>query len=555
MNLLDVAINTLGGLGLFILGMKLMTEGLQMSAGKRIKGILEAVSSNRVVGCATGAFVTALVQSSSATTVMLIGFVSAGLMTLQQAIGVILGANVGTTMTAQLIAFKLSALALPAIIIGVPLKFFASRKKVRYIGEVILGFGLLFFGMTVMKHGLSPIKSDPAFATFFTQFSPETMGGLLLCVGVGALVTIMVQSSSATIGLTMTLAVQGLIDFPTAMALVLGENIGTTITAELATIGSSNLNAHRTARAHTMFNVLGVGMMLLFFPYFIDLVETLSAYFGAAPVTSTVDGEYVNVGRYIANGHTMFNIVNALFFLAVLPWLIKVAVLLSPAEKKEDRLRPPSFDGRIIESPVGALAEARGEIARMAEGVRETLDNTLECLRSGDHRKIRRWRRYEEHINLMHKEILAYLTRIYQGEVNEDISREISGLMRVTNNLERIGDAVQSIALQVEDISEGSVTLSQQSRADVEELGAIVRWFMDLVTEAVNSTPQNLLDEAENLENTIDLTRETMRQAHIVRLREGTCSIESGMAFVNIITRLERCGDYCFSISKVLTAN
>ena len=155
----------------------------------------------------------------------------------------------------------------------------------------------------------------------------------------------------------------------------------------------------------------------------------------------------------------------------------------------------------------------------------------------------------------MHKEILAYLTRIYQGEVNEDISREISGLMRVTNNLERIGDAVQSIALQVEDISEGSVTLSQQSRADVEELGAIVRWFMDLVTEAVNSTPQNLLDEAENLENTIDLTRETMRQAHIVRLREGTCSIESGMAFVNIITRLERCGDYCFSISKVLTAN
>jgi len=156
-----------------------------MSAGKRIKRILEAVSSNRIVGCATGAFVTALVQSSSATTVMLIGFVSAGLMTLQQAVGVILGANVGTTMTAQLIAFKLSSLALPAIIIGVPLKFFATRKKLRYVGEVILGFGLLFYGMTVMKHGLAPIKSDPAFASFFTQFSPETMGGLLLCVGVG----------------------------------------------------------------------------------------------------------------------------------------------------------------------------------------------------------------------------------------------------------------------------------------------------------------------------------------------------------------------------------
>jgi phosphate:Na+ symporter len=555
MNLLDVAINTLGGLGLFILGMKLMTEGLQMSAGKRIKRILEAVSSNRIVGCATGAFVTALVQSSSATTVMLIGFVSAGLMTLQQAIGVILGANVGTTMTAQLIAFKLSALALPAIIVGVPLKFFATRKKMRYIGEVILGFGLLFFGMTVMKHGLAPIKSDPAFAAFFTQFSPDTGGGLLLCVGVGALVTIMVQSSSATIGLTMTLAGQGLIDFPTAMALVLGENIGTTITAELATIGSSNLNAHRAARAHTMFNVLGVGMMLLIFPYFVEMVTTFSVHFGAAPVTQMVDGEYVNVGRYIANGHTLFNIVNALFFLAVLPWLIKVAIMLSPAEEKEDRLRAPSFDDRFIDSPVGAVAEARGEIARMAEAVRETLDNTLECLRTRDHRKIRKWRRYEEHINLMHKEILAYLTRIYQGEVNEEISNDISGLMRVTNNLERIGDAVQSIALQVEDISEGSLTLSQKSLDDVEELGATVRWFMDLITEAVNSTPTNLLNEAEDLENNIDMTRENMRQAHIIRLREGTCSIESGMAFVNILTRLERAGDCCFSIAKVLASN
>ncbi|MCP4366779.1 MAG: Na/Pi cotransporter family protein, partial [Deltaproteobacteria bacterium] len=266
MNIINVLIQTIGGLGLFVLGMKMMTEGLQMSAGRKIKVILGAVSANRVVGCITGAGVTAMVQSSSATTVMLIGFVSAGLMTLQQAVGVILGANVGTTVTAQLIAFKLAKAALPAIAIGVALKFFTKKKKYRYIGEVFLGFGLLFFGMTVMKLGLSPIKSDPAFIAFFTKFDPESIGGLLLCVMVGAFLTIMVQSSSATVGLTMTLATQGLLTFPGAMALVLGENIGTTITAELATIGSANINAHRTARAHTMFNVIGVGLILLIFP-------------------------------------------------------------------------------------------------------------------------------------------------------------------------------------------------------------------------------------------------------------------------------------------------
>ena len=218
----------------------MMTEGLRMSAGNRIKMILGAVSSNRVIGCATGAGVTAIVQSSSASTVMLIGFVSAGLMTLQQAVGVILGANIGTTVTAQLIAFKLTKLALPAITLGVVLKFFTKKNKHRHIGSVVLGFGLLFFGMSVMKYGLAPIKSDPAFIEFFTKFDTSSVGGLLLCVVVGATFTIMVQSSSATIGVTMALASQGLLTFPSAMALVLGENIGTTITAELATSSASN---------------------------------------------------------------------------------------------------------------------------------------------------------------------------------------------------------------------------------------------------------------------------------------------------------------------------
>lgn len=298
--MLTILITTIGGLGMFILGMKLMTEGLQMSAGSRIKAILGAVSSNRVIGCLTGAGVTALVQSSSASTVMLIGFVTAGLMTFQQAVGVILGANVGTTVTAQLIAFKLTKAALPAIALGVGLKYFSQNKKYRYVGDVILGFGMLFYGMVVMKSGLAPIKSAPLFLSFFTKFDPRSVGGLLLCVAVGAGLTILVQSSPATIGLTMTLASQGLLTFPGAMALVLGENIGTTITAELATIGSTNVNAHRAARAHTMFNVIGVTIMLLIFPLFIKAVELMTLSMGAGPVADTVSGESINIARYIA---------------------------------------------------------------------------------------------------------------------------------------------------------------------------------------------------------------------------------------------------------------
>ncbi|MBF0204548.1 MAG: Na/Pi cotransporter family protein, partial [Desulfamplus sp.] len=290
MNLTDILIQTIGGLGIFILGMKMMTEGLEMTAGNRIKKILSAISSNRVIGCLTGAGVTAVIQSSSATTVMLIGFVGAGMMTFEHAVGVVLGANIGTTMTAQMISFKLTGLALPAIAVGVPIKFFSKNRHYRYIGEIILGFGLLFYGMTVMGNGLSPIKSNPDFVAFFTKFNTDSFGGMLLCVGVGALVTIMVQSSSATVGLTMTLAAQGLISFPTAMALVLGENIGTTITAELATIGSSSLSAHRTARAHTLFNVIGVGLILIIFPWFLKITQFLTVMMGAEDVTQMVNG-------------------------------------------------------------------------------------------------------------------------------------------------------------------------------------------------------------------------------------------------------------------------
>lgn len=554
MNITNVFIQTLGGLGLFVLGMKMMTEGLQMSAGKRIKKILGAVSTNRVIGCATGAGVTAMVQSSSATTVMLIGFVSAGLMTLQQAVGVILGANVGTTVTAQLIAFKLTKAALPAIAIGVSLKFFSKKKKYRYIGEVLLGFGLLFFGMTVMKQGLSPIKSDPAFIEFFTKFDPSSIGGLLLCVLVGASLTIMVQSSSATVGLTMTLATQGLLTFPGAMALVLGENIGTTITAELAIIGSNNINAHRAARAHTMFNVIGVGLMLLIFPYFVAIIEFITGQLGAGPVTSLVNGEVVNVARYIANGHTMFNVLNATVFLIFLPLLIKVAIKLSPKqEEPEDMYRLPNFGDRFMDTPIAALAKARSEIFRMSEIAIITFKNTINCIEDGNYSRLGKWKQIENHLDATQKEITAYLTRIYQSEVNESEAKEISSLMRMTNNIERIGDSVENIAQLMEDYIENDLKFTPAAMTDIKKISGRVTEFLDLVSQGIQHHDENFMIEADSLENSIDHMREKMRQDHVSRLRSADCSLDPGLVFIDMLTNFEKIGDYCFNIAEAVT--
>ena len=555
--MLAVLIQTLGGLGLFILGMKLMTEGLQMAAGNKIRNILKTVSNNRVIGFATGAVVTAMVQSSSATTVMLISFVTAGLMTLTQAVGVILGCNVGTTMTAQLIAFKLSDLALPAIAIGVPLKYFCTRKKYRYIGEVILGFGLLFFGMTVMGDGLKPLRFDPTFISFFTKFDASTTGGLLLCVLTGAVLTILVQSSSATIGLTMALAAQGLLGFPAAMALVLGENIGTTITAELATIGSSNINSHRAARAHTMFNVLGVCMMLLIFPWFLQGIEWVTGeIMGASPWNTQINGEYPHVGRYLDNGHTLFNFVNAIFFLIFLPVLIKIAILLSPKDKSEgDALfRLPAFDQHVEDNPVAALAQVRGEIQRMSLTVHAAYTNALECLEKRDHRTIRQRQRFEDQVNEMHRAISTFLAKTMQSEINEETSNDIAEQMRVVNNLERIGDAVEALGLLCEDIVDKDLKFSENAMGDFFVLAAKVDEFLTMISESLIKEPQGLMERAEDAERTIDAMRETMRDAHIERLKIGKCGIEGGLTFINLLARLEKIGDYCYSIARSVTS-
>ncbi len=547
---MGILIQTLGGLGLFILGMKMMTEGLQATAGQRIRQILEALSSNRFMGCATGAGVAAIIQSSSATTVMLIGFVSAGIMTLQQAVGVVIGANIGTTITGQMIAFKLTEAALPAIAVGVGLKYFSKKRNYRYIGDIVLGFGLLFYGMVVMKNGLSPIRSDPQFIAFFTQFTTQTLGGLLICVFMGAALTIAVQSSSATIGLTMTLASSGLLGYTTALGLVLGENIGTTITAQLATIGSKNTEAHRTANAHTIFNVVGVGIIVLIFPWFAGIVEVVTETLGAGPVTHTVNGEFVNVARYIANGHTLFNVINAVVFLVFLPRLIQLTILISPKPaKSKERYKLPAFDAGFIDSPIGALAKVKGEIITTAGFAHASLKKVSFCLKTRDDDVLGEREAVEEYLDDSHKEIIRYLTTIYQGDVNEPEAKEISEMMRITNNIERLGDSMENVSKILERIYDSKIEFSEKAKDDLVAISDKVVEFLGAVVDEMKEKTEGFYQRALANEDLIDQMREQMRYHHIERLRAGECSVDAGVLFIALVSHYEKMGDYCFNIA------
>ncbi len=552
----NIIFNSLGGLGLFLFGMKIMSEGLQKVAGKKLRQILGMVSNNRVIGCGVGAFVTSIVQSSSVTTVMLVSFVDAGLMSFTQAIGVILGANIGTTVTAQLIAFKITAYALPAIAVGVLLKFFLGKGKRVYIGDVLLGFGLVFFGLALMKSGFAPLKENEAFIAFFTRFSADSYLGIIMCAMVGAILTMILQSSSATVGITMVLATQGLLDFQASVALILGENIGTTITAELASIGAG-IHAHRTARAHTLFNVIGVTNIILIFPFFLQLVTWITG--NMLPIGAPdliVADERPNVARYIANAHTFFNVVNAAFFLLFLPYLVKVTLWLTPRKKEEaemDELYQIKFmDSGFIDAPSVAIEQAKKEISRMGESVQSMYAEVISSLETRNLKKLSEWKKREDAIDMLQKEITKFLVQVGQKSIMPEESKEISSLLRMTNNLERVGDSIENVAQLIEELIEQDLHLSEPGMNDYREISEEVRKFIDFTVASIQKEDVKAMNKALALENNIDRMREEMRGNYLVRLHSGVCAVDPGLILVDMLTAFEKMGDYCFNIAEAV---
>ncbi|UCF73816.1 MAG: Na/Pi cotransporter family protein [Deltaproteobacteria bacterium] len=550
-----VIFQTLGGLGLFIFGMRIMSDGLKKVAGKKLRIVLSAVSSNRLVACTTGTVVTAMIQSSSATSVMLVGFVDAGLMTLTQAVGVVLGANIGTTVTAQLIAFNISNYALPVIAVGVLLRFFFASRKWQQWGEVLLGFGMLFYGLATMKAGLAPLKHEPAFTAFLTRFQAQDLNEILLCVLAGTALTMAVQSSSATVGITMALASQGLLSFEGSVAMILGENIGTTITAQLASIGS-NVNARRTAMAHTLFNVLGVILIISIFPYFVNAVIYLTS--NLLPVGSPdllLGGEKPFISRHIANAHTLFNVINAILFLFILPYLVKIAIWLTPRGKREyldEIYHIKHLDRRYLDSPEVALVQAKQEIVRMGEVAQTMFDEVISSLKIRNSKKLTIWRDREDVLDNLQKEIIDFLVNVMQQNIIVEESKEITSLMRMSNNIERIGDEMEDIAEAIETVIADKFYFSQQAIEDYEVLSSEARKFLALVIEGIKEENGKIMSRAAKAVSSINRMTEEMRLRHHSRLVEGTCEIERGMIFIDILNAFEKMGGFCYNVAQAV---
>lgn len=545
----------LGGLGLFLFGMKIMSEGLQKIAGSRMRKILAALTNNRIVGTLVGIAVTAIIQSSSATTVMVVGFVNAGLMSLVQSIGVILGANIGTTVTAQLIAFKITKFALPAIGIGTGLKMFSKNKKWSYIGEVLLGFGMLFFGLSVMKEAFDPLKASEEFKQVFMVVGNNHLLGVLI----GAVLTIIVQSSSATIGITLALASSGILTFEASVALILGENIGTTVTANLAAIGT-NLAARRTALAHFLFNTLGVCYMLLFFPFFIKFISSITP--GEADFIIQTQEQVARMGgeigdkpfiaRHIANTHTMFNIINTLIFLPLVGLLAKLTTMLIPGREAEVEFQLKYLDNRVLSTPPIALAQARSETRRMAQVAQDMVNETLEFLQDNDLKRIPALEKKEELTDILQKEITDFLVALSQTSITPETSKEVASMMHMVNDLERVGDHCENLWLLSQRKMDQKISFSDMAMAEIAEISEITKAFLERIIRALNEKDQGVYEEAHKLEDAIDDLEEKLRNNHIARLNTGECTVNSGLIYIDMLHNFEKIGDHTFNLAKAV---
>jgi phosphate:Na+ symporter len=555
MNHLQTIIEVVGGLAVFLFGMKIMSEGLQKVAGPKMRKTLSVMTGNRFSGVITGFLVTCAVQSSSATTVMLVGFVHAGLITLTQSIGVIMGANIGTTFTGWLVAligfkFKITVLALPAVAIGFFVRFVKSRTLTEW-GEFLIGFGILFLGLEFMKEAVEELRQSETLLSWVGLARADVLGWRLVTVGIGTAVTLLVQSSSATMAITMTLAAQGIITLETACALVIGENIGTTVTANLAAIEAST-SAKRAARAHFIFNIFGaVWAVVLFVPFFklINLIMPGHAAGDGAGLSPAA------IAARLAMFHSTFNIINTGLFLPFANQLAWVASKLVKTPSTEEKRGLVFIDPSFVGMPPTAILAARSELTRMLDEVGSMLQRVLMLISSPD-KKLGKVAEAvaasEEIVDNLEKEITAYLVDVSRLEVSERQSREIAGIINAAHDIERIGDHCEVLLRLLRRAYDEKRQFSETAIGEAIEIGELVQRFIALVRKNVSELSPALMEEAHVLEDSIDEKRKLMRQEHITRLREGKCEVEQGLIFIDMLTSFEKIGDHSFNIAEVL---
>ena len=527
----------LGGLALFLYGMQMMSTGLEAAAGNRMKSILEKLTSNRVKGVLVGAAITAVIQSSSATTVMVVGFVNSGLMKLKQAVCVIMGANIGTTITGQLIALDIGAIAPLFAIAGVGAIMFIKSEKVHHISSIFAGLGILFMGMDMMGAAMSPLKESEAFISLMTKFDNPLLGIL-----VGALFTAVIQSSSASVGILQALASTGMIPLSSAVFVLFGQNIGTCITAVLASIGMK-VNAKRTTVIHLLFNIIGTVLftvICLVTPY----VTWIEAMTPGDPVAQ------------IANAHTVFNIVTTLLLLPFGTHMANIAVRILPDSKKADDedlrlkyIRPFESSYAIGHSAV-AVSQVRDEVNRMRYMVAKNISDSFDSLVQYDEKLRKKVSEREEYIDFLNKGISEYIVSLMASEMNMSDSRKINGYYAIISNLERIGDHAVNLAEYGDDMRKWEIDFSDTVKEELNEMKAQCIAALDNLKEVTSENVERILSQAVIIEQKTDDMRDKYFKKQMQRLKKGKCKPQSGIVFSEILTDFERMGDHALNIAQ-----
>lgn len=537
---IGIILSLAGGLGLFLFGMELMSEAIEKVAGARLRRILEIFTSNRFMGMIVGIIFTGIVQSSSACTVMVVSFVNSGLMNLYQAAGVILGANIGTTVTSQLVSINLSEIAPVFLLAGVVMMMFVKKESVKQAAEVIVGFGILFVGLSTMSDAMEGMKEVPEVVNLLMSLKNHFLGTL-----VGFLLTAIIQSSSVTVSIVLLLASQGLLEHSICLYIILGCNIGSCVTALLASMAGKK-DAKRAALIHFLFNVIGTCIIyvLLFFAedQVVNMIQSISS----------------DSGRFVANAHTIMKVFQVVILFPFSNFLVKLAVMCVPGEDKKVGYRESyqlKYIGeKVVFNPSTAVVDVVKELERMAYLANENLNRAMNALITLDEEDIEEVYEVEKNINFLNHEITDYLVKINQTTLPIEDLKSLGALFHVANDIERIGDHAENVADAARQRRETGVAISKEAQKELGEMLDMVNKIIQYSIEMFVKSDETHLQEVLTLEDRVDEKERELQRAHVERLTRGECSPEAGMIFSDIVSGLERVSDHATNIAFAITA-
>ena len=528
-----------GGLGLFLFGMELMSDSIEKVAGAKLRRILEIFTTNRFMGMIVGIIFTGIIQSSSACTVMVVSFVNSGLMNLYQAAGVILGANIGTTITSQLVSFNLSKIAPLILLVGVVVMMFTKKEKVRKVAEVVVGFGILFVGLSTMSQAMANMKNEPQVVNLLMSLKNPFLATLM-----GFALTAVIQSSSVTVSIVLLLANQDLLPLPITLYIILGCNIGACATAMLASM-TGKKDAKRAALIHLLFNIIGT--VIIYIALFVagdqivELIKSISA----------------DNGRFVANAHTMIKIAQVIMLFPFTGWLVKMTYLIVPGEDQKVGYRESYqlkyIGDKVVFNPATAVVEVIKELERMASLAEENLNRAMNALITLDEEDIEEVYEVEKNINFLNHAITDYLVKINQTTLPIEDLNSLGALFHVVNDIERIGDHAENVADAARQRKEEGVSISKEAQKELGDMLEMVNKIIRYAVEMFAKSDESHMQEIVTLEDQVDEKERELQKKHVERLTKGECSPEAGMIFSDIVSGLERVADHATNIAFAIT--